>query len=216
MRLFPGGVSVRENIEAAAMRKKSWKKRQYFLAACMCGCVVCGVCACAAPEGQAEEQGRLSAAVGSNGGPQNGMTETVALQLNNPHDGSKFYNNPVYDAAGRQVGMHNYTLDTEGNILDDSYQRWNGKITGEGVYVNYRSDKYRNGTKIIVGKDGKSTTFWWDRAAKDYTDKNPTGGKYSAMRFDKAAAREQRDFDVRSGIIDLRTVYGVDAAKRRE
>lgn len=143
-------------------------------------------------------------------GVSGGLRETVTLQIENSYDGSKFYNNPVFDGTGRQVGMHNYTVDKEGNILDDSYQRWNGKVTGEGVYINYRSDNYRSGTKIIVGKDGKSTTYWWDAAAGKYTRKNPTGGKYSKMMYNKDVAAEQRRFDTESGIIDLKTVYGID------
>jgi len=146
---------------------------------------------------------------------EGGMRETVTLRLENPRDGSKFYNNPVYDEAGTQVGMHNYTVDAAGNILDDSYQRWNGKITGEGVYINYRSDRYRNGTKIIVGKDGKSTTYWWDAAARGYTTVNPTGGRYSKMHLNKEVAAQQRRFDIESGLIDLKTVYGIDATSTR-
>lgn len=143
------------------------------------------------------------------------LRETVTLRVENPFDGSKFYNNPVFDGTGKQVGMHNYTIDKEGNILDDSYQRWSGKVTGEGVYINYRSDNYRNGTKIIVGKDGKSTTYWWDAVAGTYTRKDPTGGKYSKMTFNKEVAAAQRRFDIESGLIDLKTVYGIDSTRNR-
>ncbi|HRZ87371.1 MAG TPA: hypothetical protein P5287_06100 [bacterium] len=138
-----------------------------------------------------------------------GMRETVHLYMTHPADGSRSYSNPVYDEAGGQAGMHNYTLGAGGEVLDESFQRMvNGRLTGEGIYIDYRSDGFRDGMKTVVEKGGRSAVYWWDAAAKAYTEKDPTAGKYGRLQYRGETAREQRAFDLQSGVIDLRSVYG--------